>query len=79
MILINDLRLGDVVQLFDQDYGTAMVTKVTPSEVTMFRPYATTADFEYTGGVIPYMGFEIVNYPRENVNLLKLHRRGNLK
>lgn len=63
-VMAKDLRLADVVKLLDGPFGTAVVTKVGETEVTFFRPYATTADFSYTGGVIPYIGIEQFSRPR---------------
>ena len=36
----------------------AIVNKIADGLVHVYRPYATTADFSYTGGVIPYIGIE---------------------
>jgi hypothetical protein len=58
----NVLLLGDRVNLFaDQPgaaYGWATVVKVTEEEVTVVRPYVHVADFEYTGGLMSYLGQE---------------------
>jgi hypothetical protein len=54
----NDLRCGDVVQLFDGPFGTAIVENVTNDAVTFFRPYGTHTDFTTAGGVITYTGTE---------------------
>lgn len=58
-----ELDLGDEVSTFpgdpsDHSFSAAVVTKKEAEGVTLFRPYAITSDFEYTGGVIPYIGFE---------------------
>lgn len=53
-----ELKLGDVVQVFDGAYGTATVKQIRDGMITFFRPYTQTADFSYTGGVICYIGFE---------------------
>ena len=55
-----DLKLRDVVRLFDGAFGDGVVHKIADGVVSIFRPYAITADFEYTGGVIPYIGTETV-------------------
>lgn len=52
------LRLGDIVRLSDSPYGFATVKKVGDFEITFFRPYVTTADFSYSGGVMCYIGIE---------------------
>jgi hypothetical protein len=52
------LCLGDVVSLSDSPYSTATVKKVGDTYITFFRPYVSTADFSYAGGVICYIGLE---------------------
>lgn len=54
----NELKLGDVVKAFDGPFGTAIVKQIENGLVYFFRPYAVTADFNYTGGVICYTGTE---------------------
>lgn len=54
----HDLRLADVVRLDNEAFADAVVQNITPDAIYFFRPYATTADFSYTGGVIPYVGIE---------------------
>ena len=54
----NELRTGDVVQLFDGPWGTAIVKNVTEDSVTFFRPYGTHTDIECSDGLICYMGIE---------------------
>lgn len=53
-----DLRLGDVVRAFDGPFGTAIVKQIEDGVAHLFRPYGTTGDFSYTGGVICYTGIE---------------------
>ncbi len=53
-----DLQLGDVVQLWEGPWATAIVSQVTDDEVTFFRPYGKSDDFSYAGGVICYTGLE---------------------
>lgn len=72
-IKVSEMQLGDVVFLPRRDtdqataYAHATVIKIDKAEpnqmpyerqVTLFRPYVHTSDFEYTGGIIPYTGFE---------------------
>lgn len=73
---IGTLSLGDIVQLFDDGYGTATVVQITDDEVHLFRPYVHTADFSYTGGVIPYIGTETVKLWRKDSRDIKLLRKG---
>lgn len=58
LIRVQDLQLRDTLEVFEGPFGTGLVIKISPEAVTVFRPYATTADFTYTGGVIPYIGVE---------------------
>lgn len=55
-----ELELGDVVRVLPADapdpYRDSTVINIKDGWITLFRPYATTADFSYTGGVIPYIG-----------------------
>jgi hypothetical protein len=72
---ISELHLGDTVKLFDGPFGFGVVTKISGGVVKVFRPYATTADFSYTGGVIPYIGTEEVAYLMEGTFQLEVHCR----
>jgi hypothetical protein len=69
------LQLADVVQLEGIDgFNTALVKQVTAEEVTLFRPYGQHADFQYTGGVICYIGVDEFKIARNDVNYLVLRR-----
>lgn len=58
-IAIRDLRLADVCQVLDNGpWGSATVTQIKDGVVHFERPYGTTSDFSYTGGVIAYVGCE---------------------
>ena len=65
-ITANEMKLGDVVtmKLGDEGdnsimpFGHATVINITAEKVTLFRPYVSTSDFSYTGGLIPYIGIE---------------------
>lgn len=59
LVPLNEIKLADTVKLFDGPWCFAVVTQVTADEIIMTRPYGTTADFSYTGGVIFYTGQEI--------------------
>ena len=54
----NDLRIGDVVQMFEGPFGTAIVKNATKDQVTFFRTYAVTSDVAYSNGLIGYTGVE---------------------
>ena len=59
---LNDLKLADVVELFEGPFGTAVVTQITADELTFHRPYGVTGDFSYTGGVPYSVGNEVCKY-----------------
>lgn len=61
-IPIKEMKLGDTVKLFDGPFGYAIVNQITDDEVILTRPYGTTADFSYSGGVIFYTGQEVCKY-----------------
>lgn len=61
---LSELKLADIVYVKDDPaMGTMAVKNVTDKEVTFFRPYAHTADFECTNGVICYVGVETFSVP----------------
>lgn len=69
-----DLQLGDTVRQTGDSFGgpftTCVITQVTDDAVTLFRPYATTADFSYVGNrVIPYIGIEEYSVEKSNKNI----------
>ena len=76
-----EMELGDTVQYmpFGSAWNMAIVKQVTATEVILWRPYGTTADFSYTGGVICYVGWEQYSIPRENNGEYKLLYSQDLK
>lgn len=59
-----EMQLADTVSY--PPFGpwhNAIVKQVDGNNVTLFRPYGTTADFSYTGGVICYIGVEEYTIP----------------
>jgi hypothetical protein len=71
-----DLRLADVVQI--KGFGPwnhAIVKQVTDTQVHLFRPYGSTADFSYTRGVICYVGIEEYSVPRNELEWTVLDRK----
>lgn len=53
------LRAGDIIRVMDGPFCDAVVKKVhKDGSVTVFRPYGTCTDFEYSDGVICYTGIE---------------------
>jgi len=82
-LISSELKLGDVVELFDGPFGTATVKQIKDGSVTFFRPYVATANFSCTGGVICTIGIEEfsravtdVDVPRKYQATFKLWRRG---
>ena len=61
---LHELRLADVIEVFEGPFGTAVVTQITKDEVIMHRPYGATGDFSYTGGVPYSVGNEVCKYIR---------------
>jgi hypothetical protein len=59
---ISELKLADVVCLFEGEYGTATVKQIKDGKVIFLRPYVITQDFSYTGGVISSLGYEECAY-----------------
>lgn len=78
-VKVADLKLGDVLQLFEGAYGTATVKQIKDGVVTLFRPYAATEDFSYTGGVICYTGIEECKYMLDGREQFKVYSRKTLK
>ena len=68
-----DLHLADIIRVpsssaeIDMPWNTAIVREVTATEVKLFRPYGTTANFSYSGGVICYVGIENYSIPRNDL------------
>lgn len=60
----SDLKLADVLHMFDGAFGTAVVHKVTDEGVYLERPYMCTDDFSSTGGVSTYIGVERFSLPK---------------
>lgn len=59
-----ELKLADVVRVWDDPpWNSAIVKKITETEVHFFRPYGATGDFSYTAGVICYIGVEEWSVP----------------
>lgn len=77
-IAYKDLKLGDVVRLNGiAAWDTAIVKQIKDGEVHLFRPYGTTAGFEYTGGVICYTGIEEFSLPASE-HTVTLVQRGSV-
>jgi len=59
---VSELRLADVVEIFEGPFGTGIVRQITDDVVTIMRPYGVTGDFSYTGGVLYLVGNEECRY-----------------
>lgn len=71
-----DLRIGDVVKVFDGAYGTATVTNIDKEgEIHLFRPYVTHSEFTTPNGVIPYIGIEQFSRPITDSGTFEVYRR----
>lgn len=80
LIPISELQLGDVVSLFPDDvFSGCVVRQIKDGYAHLFRPYATTADFSYTGGVIPYIGVEEFTLDMSDKREITLFERKKLK
>lgn len=65
-VKVANLRLRNIIRLFDGPYGTATVYRINEDgSVKVRRPYIQTSDFEYTGGVVPYIGIEDLTIHKE--------------
>jgi len=78
-MLISELQLGDVAELFSGAYGTATVKSIRDGNVTFFRPYVATADFEMGGTAICYTGIEEVTFMLDSKQEFEVYQRGTLK
>lgn len=79
-VKIADMRLADVVELFEGPFGTAVVTQITDDEVIFHRPFGVTGDFSYTGGVPYSVGNEVCKYLRSSTRYeFKVWQRKDLK
>lgn len=73
-----ELKLGDVIQVLDGPFGTAIVSKVERDEIKLYRPYGTNADFSCTSGVICYVGIEEFSVPRSQTKTYFVYDRQEL-
>jgi len=75
-VKVSELRCGDIVQQFEGPFGTAIVEHATDKEVTLFRPYGTTAGFTYSDNrTICYTGIEHTTFARDAKAEFELYRR----
>lgn len=76
-----ELQLADVVRMDGQNgpFMDFIVKKINNDSVDLWRPYGTTTDFSYTGGVICYIGTEDMNVRLDSSLRFDLMRRTELK
>lgn len=70
-----ELRIGDVVKVFDDEWGTAIVKNIAAGLVHFFRPYGHADNFIYSGGVICYTGVEEFTRPHTVTEMVYVYRR----
>jgi hypothetical protein len=85
-IKTNELQLGDTIcsrgvadSMPPRPWSTTIVVKIEDGLVHLWRPYGTTADFSYTGGVIPYVGIETYKIEVNDATEWTLYDRQELK
>lgn len=74
-----ELQLADTIDLGFQPWGSAVVTQIKDGCVTLWRPYGHTADFSYTGGVVAYVGLEVITVEQDSDRTYKVVQRKELK
>jgi hypothetical protein len=73
-VVASELKVGDVIDLYDGPFSTAIVKMIGNNLVHFYRPYGTHADFTCTSGVICYMGLEEFTVMRDGTSTYKLWR-----
>lgn len=75
LVGVESLNLGDVVRLGPGPFMDAVVKKITYDghglAVTVERPYMSSEDFSYAGGVIVTIGHEDVTYLSGELELIQ--------
>ena len=74
-----ELQIGDTVRDGHYEWNTKIVKKKDKENITFFRPYGTTANFTYTGGVICYVGIEEYQVPLSDYKDYTLLNRQELR
>jgi hypothetical protein len=74
---VDELRAGDIVQLFEGPWGTGIVKTKDDDSVTFFRPYGTASEFTFTGGVICFTGTEVFSRPLPSTQTIYVYQRTN--
>lgn len=75
-VTASELKLGDVVELFDGPFATATVKQIKDGLVHFHRPYSHGGDFTCTAGIICYTGLEEFSASVTSTSTYKLWRRG---
>lgn len=75
-----EMQLGDRIQCYeDPCFSTGIIKSIDSHYVHIFRPYGTTAEFSYSGGVICYIGIEEYSLSRTSQLKYRLLSRTKLK
>jgi hypothetical protein len=73
---VSELQAGDCLKQLDGPFGTAIVSQATDKEVTLFRPYGTTAGFTYSDNrTICYTGIEETVFARDSKQEFEMYYR----
>ena len=85
-IKTSELQLGDTVcahgvadSMPPRPRSTSLVVQIKDGQVHLWRPYGITADFSYTGGVIPYVGIETYSVGQGDTGEWTLYNRQELR
>ena len=76
---VSDLKLADIVELFEGPFGTGVVRHITKDEVIISRPYGVSGDFSYTGGVPFSVGVEECKYFLSSHHTFTVYQRKDLR
>lgn len=76
---VSELKLADVVELFEGPFGTGVVRQITKEQVIISRPYGVTGDFSYSGGVSFSVGVEECRYFLSSLHTFTVFQRKDLR
>ena len=76
-IKASELKLADTVRTTEGDvpWACGTIVQVSSNTVRIFRVYGITADFSYTGGVIPYIGVEEYDINKDDTEYFVFSRK----
>lgn len=75
-VKVSDLKIGDVVRVFDGPWGTAIVSRHDNGEIYFYRPYGhASLSCVYSGNrLLCYTGLEEFSRPADNSTILVYQR-----